>query len=187
MEDYRRLYLLYADLLEYPTADLPHCLEECTSLLSGICSPAGESLAEFQDWVRTASLKLVEETYTSTFDLQGVCCPYVGHYLFGDNYRRSWFMAQLNGGFREKGFNCGAELPDHVSNILRFLALDSLDEFSQVLWSEGLLPSVEKMIQTFDEDGHHPYRQLLNSLFILLQEMQIYRIANLDMEGVEHD
>ena len=168
-----RLYALYADLLEYPAFPIKPQMVECRELLQQENPAAGELLAGFVEWVNQEALSQLEELYTHTFDLQAVCCPYVGHHLFGDNYQRSWFMAHLNHGYQEKGFSCGSELPDHVAVVLRFLARGDTDEFSQVLLQEGLIPAVEKMTQAFDHDGQHPYGRVLRSLITLLQDGQV--------------
>lgn len=177
MDNLHRLYLLFSDLLDYPTPALSQKASKCTQLLSVVSPPAADVLLGFQGWVGQESPGRVEEIFTSTFDLQGTCCPYVGHYLFGDNYQRSRFMACLSEGYHNKGFSYGNELPDHVAVILRFLALGSDDEFSQVLLEEGFLPSVEKMVQSFAGDSQNPYGQVLRSLNLLLQA------GNLHMEG----
>ncbi len=169
MELQRRLYLLYADLLEYPLPVLRWQVDRCTELLGEVNPIASERLVGFRSWFTQETLAHAEEIYTSTFDLQGICCPYVGHHLFGENYQRSWFMAKLNEAYHERGFSCGTELPDHISIVLRFLALGDEDEFSRVLLMEGLIPSLGKMIQSFSEDGNHPYAQVLRSLLVFFQ------------------
>lgn len=183
MQDHRNLFKLYADLLEYPTPSLRGRVDLCTQRLAVICPSAGDAFSGFQTWVAKEPIGRVEEIYTSAFDLQGICCPYVGHYLFGDNYQRSWFMAQLKQGYHNKKFSVGNELPDHVAVVLRFLAQAGEDEFSQVLLEEGLIPAVEKMVQMFDADGNHPYRQVLRSLLILLRDEQDTKEKNLVSSG----
>lgn len=166
-----RLYQSFACLLEYPTSAVRHSAHECSELLSVDFPQAGEMMAGYLKFVENELQRRVEEIYTNTFDLQGVCCPYVGHHLFGESYKRSWFMAQLNQGYRERGFSCGTELPDHAAVILRFLAQGNQDEFSQVLLDEGLIPAVKKMVMTFDAHTDHPYRHVLAALELVLQQV----------------
>jgi nitrate reductase delta subunit len=173
MSNQSDLYLLFADLLEYPSIFLRQQAQQSAKLLAASCPSAEEPFSIFMDWVQQEPLSRLEEIYTSTFDLQGICCLYVGHQLFGDNYQRSWFMARLNEAYYAKGYSTGCELPDHLAVILRFLAGCERDEFSQVLLEEGLVPAVSKMIQAFDVDGAHPYRQLLNSLSLVLADGQL--------------
>jgi nitrate reductase assembly molybdenum cofactor insertion protein NarJ len=131
---------------------------------------ANDQLKSFCDFVQQVQLKIVQEIYTQTFDLQGFCNPYVGQYLFGESYKRSWFMARLNQGYREHGFSSGIELPDHLAVILRFLALGIEDEFCMVLKTEGAIPAVEKMLKLFDDNDENPYKQVLMALTLVFME-----------------
>jgi nitrate reductase molybdenum cofactor assembly chaperone NarJ/NarW len=165
-------YLLFAQLLEYPTPAIEEQAGRCVELLADACLQAGEMVRKFSDVVASRPIEWLEEIYTSTFDLQGVCYPYIGHHLFGESYKRSWFMARLNEGYLEKGFDVGKELPDHVAVVLRFLALGLGDSFSQVLQDEGLKPAVNKMYQAMGESGENPYRLVIGALLMLLQEQK---------------
>ena len=111
----------------------------------------------------------LEELYTGTFDLQVVCYPYVGYHLFGESYKRGMFMAQLNQGYRERGFSAGNELPDHVAVVLRFLALTTDGDFSQALLREGLIPTVDKMAQAFGDQSDNPYAEVIRALLLVLR------------------
>jgi nitrate reductase delta subunit len=184
------LYLLFADLLEYPGRHLYPPAQQCARLLDEQCPAASESFSGFHSWVAHETMGRVEETYTSTFDLSGVCYPYVGYHLFGDNYKRSIFMAQLSRGYRERGFSCECELPDHLAVILRFLAGGDGDEFGQVLLDEGLFPAVGKMALAFDSHGVHPYGQLIRSLYLLLQSGPVAGrgdLALIEKGGLKND
>jgi nitrate reductase molybdenum cofactor assembly chaperone NarJ/NarW len=165
-------YLLFAQLLEYPTLAIGEQAGRGVELLVDACHPAGELLSKFREAVAPRPIVWLEEIYCSTFDLQGVCYPYVGHHLFGESYKRSWFMARLNEGYHEQGFDAGKELPDHVAVVLRFLALGQEDGFSQVLRDEGLKPAVNKMYQAMGESGENPYRLVIGALLMLLQEQR---------------
>ncbi len=172
MQKTLRLYSLYADLLEYPSLQLWQNAEQCSQLLAECCPAADGLFSRFYAWLLQEKPERVEEIYTSAFDLQALCCPYVGHHLYGDNYKRSQFMAQLNQGYHARGFSGGCELPDHVVVILRFLACGHADEFSLALFNEGLIPAVGSMVKAFDAGKTHPYGALLSSLYMLLQTEQ---------------
>ena len=170
------LYRLFADLLEYPTPALARQAQECGELLrSTLCPVPGASpqaaalLERFRCFAEQTQTTRLEELYTGTFDLQAVCYPYVGYHLFGESYRRGMFMAQLNEGYRERGFSAGNDLPDHVAVVLRFLALSTDDDFSQVLLREGLTPTVDKMAQAFGDQGDNPYGGVIRALLLALK------------------
>jgi nitrate reductase molybdenum cofactor assembly chaperone NarJ/NarW len=183
------LFRLFAVLLEYPTPALNRQTQECTDQLLSACHPAAELLAGFWQFVEKEPLTRLEEIYTNTFDLQAVCYPYVGHHLFGESFKRSRFMARLNQEYREKGFAIGTELPDHVAVVLRFLALDSEDEFSQVLLYEGLIPTLDKMVQGMSKNGDNPYGQVMRALLLVLHDPNLTGSRSPDraeMEGIDH-
>jgi len=163
-------YRLFAGLLEYPTADLGRQARECLDWLSSAGSPAAAPLQSFCGYVQETSQARMEELYTRTFDLQAVCSPYVGYQLFGDSYKRGFFMARLNEGYRERGFSAGTELPDHVVVVLRFLALATEDEFSRALLDEGLVPALAKMLQPLGSPSDNPYSEVLGALSLALGE-----------------
>src|SRR5512144_1521243 len=89
-------YRLFARLLDYPQPSMGGLVQRVILILQSDNPQAAEMLAGFQQFVQQAPQTQLEELYTRTFDLQGVCCPYIGHQLFGETYKRSWFMARLN-------------------------------------------------------------------------------------------
>jgi nitrate reductase delta subunit len=101
--------------------------------------------------------------------MQAVCYPYVGYHLFGESYKRGAFLARLNEGYRAHGFSAKKEQPDHVPVILRFLALGEKGDFSEALLREGLIPALDKMADTFGDNGGNPYGEVIRALLLLLQ------------------
>jgi nitrate reductase delta subunit len=103
--------------------------------------------------------------------MQPVCYPYVGYHLFGESYKRGAFMAQLNETYHAFGYSAGKELPDHISTVLRFLGLDTVNrqgDFCRSLVDEGLVPALGKMLQTFGAQSENPYHALLSALQLIL-------------------
>jgi nitrate reductase delta subunit len=160
------LYRLFADLLDYPSPALARQAQQAVAAMG--TGQAAALLRGFCDLTAKASPAQMEELYTNTFDVQAACYPYVGYHLFGDSYKRGMFMAQLNAGYREKGFSTGKELPDHVAVILRFLSTAPDDEFGQALLCEGLIPAVDTMARAFDEHSDNPYAGVLRALVLVL-------------------
>ena len=163
-------YLLFAHLLEYPSAMLGKQARECLDALSFAGSPAAAPLQSFCRYAQEAPLARMEELYTRTFDLQAVCSPYVGYQLFGDSYKRGMFMARLNEGYRERGFSAGSELPDHIAVVLRFLDQGTEDEFSRALLAEGLVPALAKMRQCLGSPSENPYSEVIGALSLAIGE-----------------
>ena len=78
-------------------------------------------LGLFVDRVRTLTLAEWEELHTETLDLSPRFVPYVGHVVWGENYRRGAFMADLSRSMTEHGVATNGELPDHIEPILRYI------------------------------------------------------------------
>jgi nitrate reductase delta subunit len=157
----------FADLLLYPTTSILAQAEAC---LTGLQDSHPEAMPAFENFLRglnQCELEKLKELYTTTFDMQPVCYPYIGYQLFGESYKRGALMAQLNEAYHAFGFSAGQELPDHVSVALRFLGLDAANregEFCQSLLNSGLIPALEKMLQSFGRQSENPYFWLLSAL-----------------------
>jgi len=165
------LYDSFADLLAYPTSDIWLQAETCLAQLRESHPEAASALERFSFGLGQRMLEEMEELYTTTFDMQPVCYPYIGYHLFGESYKRGAFMAQLNEAYHAFGYSAGQDLPDHLSVTLRFLGLDSANrqgEFCQALLNEGLIPALAKMLQTFDKQSTNPYFRLLTALHSIL-------------------
>ena len=111
----------------------------------------------------------LEEVYSGTFDLQVVCYPYVGYQLFGESYKRGAFMVALKGRYRDLGLTETADLPDHLSPVLRYLAALDDDAECEEFVRVCLIPSLDKMTKGF-RDQENPYREVINALLALLHE-----------------
>jgi nitrate reductase delta subunit len=167
-------YNLFAEILEYPTEELPGQVKRCWALLSHIDSEAADLLQEFQDFVDQTSLDRLMEIYSSTFDLQVVCYPYVGYQLFGESYKRGAFLVGLKEHYRMYEFSSAEnELPDHLAVIMRFVAAVDDQELDQKLNHKlvavCVIPALEKMEDSFS-DGKNPYGKVISALLILLQK-----------------
>lgn len=161
------LYASFADLLSYPTA---LTLEQADDCLAQLQESHPEVTAAFESFLRGLKhleLEKLKELYTTTFDMQPVCYPYIGYQLFGESYKRGALMAQLNEAYRAFGFSAGQELPDHLPVALRFLGLNATNregEFCQSLLNSGLIPALEKMLKPFGTQSENPYFWLLSAL-----------------------
>lgn len=161
-------YRLFADLLSSPTPSLPARAREGASLLASMGGDAADLVDRFRDFLEETPLGRLEEIHTGVFDLQPVCCPYVGYHLFGEHYRRGIFMARLREHYRDHSFPEGKELPDHIVVLLRYLAGGHDEETDRDLVTECLLPAAEKMAKGF-ADGTNPYRGILEALVGVLR------------------
>ena len=142
---------LFADILDYPTEGLGEQVSECMALVSAHNPEMGELLGQFQAYVGENSAGQMEEVYSTTFDLDPVCHPYVGYHIFGETYQRSAFLVGLKEQYRTCDFEIdGTELPDRISTVLRFVAISQDAEQCDVIINEGILPALEKMTRVVE-------------------------------------
>ena len=171
-----RLYDSFADLLSYPDPLIQQQAEDCHAQLQQSHLEAVPAFENFLRGLKQVELERLKELYTTTFDMQPVCYPYIGYQLFGESYKRGALMAQLNEAYHAFGYSAEQELPDHLPVALRFLGLDSANhagEFCQALLNSGVIPALEKMLQPFGAESENPYFWLLSSLqrFLAMQNV----------------
>ncbi|MCC7119071.1 MAG: nitrate reductase molybdenum cofactor assembly chaperone [Anaerolineales bacterium] len=165
------LFDAFATLMEYPPSVSAEQTQKCLEALQPIPAEAASQLAKFANFYRQAAPQKMQEVYTTTFDMQPVCYPYVGFHLYGESYKRGAFMAQLNEAYRAGNYSAEQELPDHLSVILHFLGKNEENhqsEFGQALISSGAIPALEKMLATFGPNSENPYFGLLSALHLFL-------------------
>ena len=152
-------YKQFADLLEYPD-------QRWTSRVDA----AGEfsGLDDFFRGVSKLTLCDIQELYTRTFDLNPVCALEIGYHIFGENYKRGEFLANLRE--TEAPFDLGQEkqLPDYLPVVLRLLTELQDEDLRTSLIGECLIPAIDKMLTALKE-SENPYRLLLEALRVKLQ------------------
>jgi nitrate reductase delta subunit len=102
-----------ASLFRYPDAGF------AARLASASDDP--EPVRAFAAAVADLPLAVLQERFVETFDLDPACAPELGWHLFGERYERGEWLAGLRDDLRRVGLLEGAELPDHLVNVLRLL------------------------------------------------------------------
>ncbi len=169
MATHQDLCRQFAALLDYPAADLRQTAADCLEQLRGNRPEVAAQLLPFADFLAASDRSRIEEVFTATFDLQPLCHPYVGYQLCGESQQRTMFLMKLQELYREHDFRTGSELPDHLSEMLRFIGCVNDVHCRRELIDDGLLPALEKIIQGIDNDDH-PYQGLLKTLHSFLSE-----------------
>jgi nitrate reductase delta subunit len=148
-------YEQLAGLLEYPDAKWDTKM-------------TGDLVNEFESSIGPLSLSELQELYTRTFDLNPACALEVGYHLFGENYKRGEFLANLRE--TEAPFELGQaqQLPDYLPVLLRLLPKLDDQELRSSLIAECLIPGIEKMLGSLKETDN-PYRSLLAAVRSTLQ------------------
>lgn len=163
-----KTYEALAAVLEYPGDEWPGQLEFCGRLLG---DEWPELMPEFQEFHRGAAdmpVAVLQEQYTRTFDLNPVCNLEIGYHLFGENYKRGIFLAnlremELSFQLDEKG-----QLPDYLPLLLRLLARLDQGELRMDLITECLIPALNKMLDAMSK-APSSYSHLLQVVSSMLQ------------------
>src|SRR5215475_6280383 len=151
-------YNKLADLLEYPDSNWDAKIMACHD---------EPSLTDFHSAVAALSLSELQELYTRTFDLNPVCALEIGYHLFGENYKRGEFLANLRQ--TEVPFDLGQDkqLPDYLPVLLRLITKLQDEELRSALMAECLVPALEKMLKAV-HGSENPYRYLLEAVHLRL-------------------
>ncbi len=116
-----------------------------------------DEAAEFFDEVAHVDASGLEELYTTTFDLNPVATLEVGWHLWGEQYERGRFLADLRGLQAQLGIDARTELPDHLTVLLPTIAAKDDADLRQ-----KCSMAIDKILKPLEEHGN-PYRHLLRA------------------------
>jgi nitrate reductase assembly molybdenum cofactor insertion protein NarJ len=149
-------YAQLAALFDYPESDYPVRVKRLHMLLEGRYPLAAAALDAFAQALpgqgepfTEAELDEVQEVFTRSFDVQSITTLGVGYVMFGDDYKRGELLVNLNREHNEAGIDCGSELPDHLPNVLRLVAVWEDRELVAEFVEEILHPALERMVAEF--------------------------------------
>lgn len=151
----------------YPGPGTLETLEEAVAGMRG--TQAVRSMRLFVTAIKRLSLSEWEELHTETADLSPKFVPYVGHAVWGENYRRGSFMADLSREMREADLDLLGELPDHLDPILRYLDVtrDPLPDVVEVL-PQALMRMQKELAKS---DKKNPYRHALDAALRVAEDV----------------
>lgn len=172
----KSIYERFAPLLDYPDGKWQAAIESFGELYANEGSERSDAFTTFREKVMPLSLSELQELYTRTFDLSPVCALEIGYHLFGENYKRGVFLANLRE--TEAPFALGQEqqLPDYLPVLLRLLTKLDDEELRRSLIVDCMIPALEKMLHTLGE-GENPYRHLIAAVKAVLQSEGLSQTA----------
>ena len=111
-------------------------------------------MREFADllpWGDAAEpLREMEEIFTRSFDIQAITTLDVGYVMFGDEYKRGELLVNLSAEHKAAGLECGDELGDHLSNLLRLVAVSTDRAMLDDLVGLIIAPGLRRMVAEFN-------------------------------------
>lgn len=149
LNHYEKLALLF----EYPDADYPRRVKEIEIILSNLYPGTFPIIKEFANYVSNASPEELEELFARTFDVQAITTLDIGYVLFGDDYKRGELLVNLNREHKEAGNDCGNELADNLSNLLRLLPKMQNTTVRDELVEKIFMPALSKILNEFNAEN----------------------------------
>ena len=145
-------------------------LEQLSDAISMIEDKATQrAMRNFVAQIGARSLAEWEELHTATVDLSPRFVPYVGHAVWGENYRRGAFMADLARAMANAGIELHGELPDHLDPIMRYID-EVVDPHPDVV--EVLPVALMRMSKELRKsDKANPYRHVLDAAQTVSEEL----------------
>lgn len=161
-------YTTLARMFEYPTPDLRKDLISCKDIVMKYDQELLPEFEHFNKHVIEKPLSFQQEYYVSTFDVQPLCTLDIGYVLFGEDYRRGEFMVNIKKEHLNAANDCGSELPDHLTNILKLLPKMKNAELAEELCVSLLVPAISEIILKFKKAENH-YKGLLEILLSIME------------------
>ncbi len=110
-----------------------------------------KKLQPFTDVISAVSKYELEDLYLRTFEVQSITTLDIGYVVFGDDYKRGELLVNLNREHQTYGIDCGDELADNLSNILKLVMVIEDSNLLDDLINKIVAPALTKMIQGFGE------------------------------------
>ncbi len=144
-------YSILANLFEYPQEGYPEKVRTVRSQLEDAYPGAIFSLDQFIKLLPEHDLRMMQEIYTRSFDVQAITTLDIGYVLFGDDYKRGQLLSHLNREHVQRHVDCGHELADHLPNVLKLIAVLEDGDLLIDMIDEILAPALHQMIAEFDD------------------------------------
>ena len=157
----------FADILEYPDEAWKGHLEGLNAFLSADVAAAGH-FANFCVKTRGMSLIELQELYAQSFDLNPNCALEIGYHLFGEDYKRGAFLANLRETQGDLELGREQQLPDYLPVLLRLLVRLEDDELRGSLAGHCMVPGIRKIIGAFKQEN--PFVDLLKAVLAGLEK-----------------
>lgn len=161
-------YSALAKIFRYPSPERENFSGEWRKIVWNRLPELGHKLELFVAHVQEKALAEQQEYYIGTFDVQALCFLDIGYVLYGEDYNRGVFLANMKTEQERANNVCGSELPDHLPNMLTLLPKISDKSLAEELIVSVMIPVLEKMIEAFRPD-ENVYKGMLEILLEIMQ------------------
>jgi nitrate reductase assembly molybdenum cofactor insertion protein NarJ len=145
-------YQLLAALFEHPGPGFGSTLRQSITALSENHPLAARALERFGSLLPMHDLRALRDLHTRTFEVQAIASLDIGYTLFGEDYKRGALLAGLSGEHQRAHNDCGTELGDHLTNVLRLLPKLEDTALRAELVETLLAPALRETLREFEPD-----------------------------------
>ena len=147
--DYNKI----SELFVFPQKDdYVDNVKDVQQYLNKMLPEVGEILKPFTKIISNVSKYELEDLYLRSFEVQSITTLDIGYVVFGDDYKRGELLVNLNKEHKVYGVNCGDELADNLSNILKLINVLEDYKLLNDLINKIVAPALTRMIQGFGDD-----------------------------------
>jgi len=161
-------YAALAEVFRYPAPQRENFIEGWQEIIWNIVPELNPKLETFIKHIQKKTIAAQQEYYIATFDVQALCFLDIGYVLYGEDYNRGVFLANMKKEQKNAGNDCGSELPDHLPNMLALLPKLKNKVFAEELVVSMMIPALEQMIKSFQTDGS-VYKGMLEVLLRIME------------------
>ncbi len=147
-------YTVLSEIFKYPTPARSAFVDEWRKIVQMAVPGLMPKLDSFIEHIQQKTIARQQEYYIATFDVQALCYLDVGYVLYGEDYNRGVFLANMKNEQEKAGNNYGSELPDHLPNMLTLLPKLRDENLAEELVVSMMVPALEKMIESFQSAGN---------------------------------
>ncbi len=126
-------------------------VKDVQQYLDKILPNIGELLQPFTVVISSVTKYELEDLYLRTFEVQSITTLDIGYVVFGDDYKRGELLVNLNKEHQNYGIDCGNELADNLSNVLKLINVIEDSELLDDLINKIVVPALTKMIEGFGD------------------------------------
>jgi nitrate reductase assembly molybdenum cofactor insertion protein NarJ len=112
----------------------------------------GKILQPFTDVISDVTKYELEDLYLRSFEVQSITTLDIGYVVFGDDYKRGELLVNLNKEHQKYGIECGVELADNLSNVLKLINVIEDSELLDDLVQKIIAAALIKMIEGYGDD-----------------------------------
>ena len=147
--DYNKI----SDLFVFPQKDnYVSNVKDVQHYLNELVPDIGKMLQPFTDVISNVSKYELEDLYLRSFEVQSITTLDIGYVVFGDDYKRGELLVNLNKEHQTYGIDCGDELADNLSNVLKLINVIEDSELLSDLVNKIIAAALTRMIQGFGDD-----------------------------------